>query len=177
MPAPFGFSIGDFIAVVELITKVRKALKNSGGAASEYQDVVQELESLQSILTNLGTLHFKERAGTSPALRLTNLISTCQRPLKDFLEHIARYQASLDVSTHRNLLHTVPRKAQWGVFMGEEIPKLRSVVAAKILQLQLVLQSYSMYELRLYRRPYTLKCLLTSSKGIAPESGNKDCND
>ncbi len=148
MPLPFGFGVGDFIAVVELITKVSKALKDSGGAASEYQDVVQELESLQAILTHLGTLCFKERAGTSPALRLTNLISTCQRPLSDFLDRIARFQASLNAFPHRNFLRTVPRKAQWGVFMGAEIPKLRSVVAAKILQLQLVLQSYSTYDLR-----------------------------
>ena len=148
MPVPFGFGVGDFVAVIGLITKVRKALKDSGGASSEFQDIVQELGSLQNILTHLGTIHFKERAGTSPALNMTNLIATCQRPLTDFLDHIARFQCSLNASTPRNIIHTSPRKAQWGIFMGAEVAKLRSVVAAKILQLQLVLQSSSIYGLR-----------------------------
>ena len=177
MPAPFGFGVGDFIAVIELIVKVRKALKDSGGALSEFQDVVQELGSLQSILTHLGTIHFKERAGTSPALNLTQLIATCQRPLSDFLDHIARFQSSLNASTSRNFIHTSPRKAQWGLFMGAEIVKLRSVVAAKILQLQLVLQSFSMYDLLQDRNLHTRKYWLTSSKRIARVRRSKDRYD
>ena len=146
MPVPIGFSVGDFIAVIGLITKVGKALKDSGGAASEYQDVVQELESFQTVLQSLGALPLKEQAGISPALRLTNLISTCERPLKEFLSRIAHFEASLGASTNRNSLTKIPRKAQWGALMSAEIPKLRSVVAAKVLQLNLVLQSYSTYE-------------------------------
>lgn len=139
----FGFSVGDFIAVINLITKVSKALKDSDGAASEYQDVVQELESLQAILTHLGGLDIEEGAEKPPAVRLNILVSACQRPLKDFLDHIARFKASLNASTHRSFLQTIPRKAQWGTFMAGEIPKLRALVAAKILQFQLVLQTYS----------------------------------
>lgn len=146
MPAPFGFGVGDVIAIIELITKVGKALKDSDGAASEYEEVVQELESLRSILTHLGSLRFQEPIGTSPSLSLTRLILTCQHPLEGFLDRTARFQASLGASTHRNFLRTIPRKAQWGIFMDAEIPKLRSVVAAKVLQLQLVLQLYSTYD-------------------------------
>lgn len=40
MPVPFGFGVGDFIAVIGLITEVGMILKDSGGASSEFQDVV-----------------------------------------------------------------------------------------------------------------------------------------
>ena len=142
MPVPFGFGVGDFIAVIKLITKVAHALKDSGGAASEYQDVVQELEYLQTILTHLGTVRFRDVASTKPAVRLTSLISACQRPLEAFLERIASFNDSLNANSQRGFLHKIPRKAQWGAFMGEEIPKLRAVVAAKVMQVQLVLQLY-----------------------------------
>jgi hypothetical protein len=32
----FGFSVGDFISAIELFVKITKALKKSGGAASNY---------------------------------------------------------------------------------------------------------------------------------------------
>ena len=142
MPVPFGFGVGDFIAVLKLIARVAKALKESGGAASEYQDVVQELECLQTLLTHLGTVRFQDVASKKPAVRLTILISACQRPLEGFLERIARFYDSLDATSQRGLFHKAPRKAQWGAFMGEEIPKLRAIVAAKVMQIQLVLQLY-----------------------------------
>ena len=142
MPVPFGFGVGDFIAVIKLIARVAHALKNSGGAASEYQDVIQELEYLQTVLAHLGTVRFQDVASTKPAVRLTLLISACQRPLEEFLERIARFSDSLNVNSQRGFLHRIPRKAQWGAFMGEEIPKLRAVVAAKVMQVQLDLQLY-----------------------------------
>ena len=142
MPVPFGFGVGDFIAVIKLITRVAHALKDSGGAASEYQAVVQELEYLQTILAHLGTVRFRDVTSTKPAVRLTLLISACQRPLEEFLERIAHFNDSLNANSQRGFLHKTPRKAQWGAFMGEEIPKLRAVVAAKVMQVQLVLQLY-----------------------------------
>ena len=142
MPVPFGFGVGDFIAVIRLITRVGKALKESGGAASEYQDVIQELEYLQIILTHLGTVRFPDVASTKPAVRLTLLISACQHPLEEFLNRIAHFNNSLNANSQRGISRKAPRKAQWGAFMGEEIPKLRAVVAAKVMQVQLVLQLY-----------------------------------
>jgi hypothetical protein len=34
---PFGFSVGDFIAGIELVQKVGTALKKSSGASAQYQ--------------------------------------------------------------------------------------------------------------------------------------------
>jgi hypothetical protein len=44
----FGFSVGDFIAAAELITKIATALKDVGGAAHDYQALIGELELLTS---------------------------------------------------------------------------------------------------------------------------------
>ena len=143
MPAPFGFGVGDFIAVIELITKVGKALRDSGGAASEYQDVVQELESLRGILTHLGQVRIASSTRVKPADSLKKLALNCQQPLEGFLARIATFKASLDAKTDRKFFQSAPRKIQWGIFMGSEIPKLRAVIAAKVLQLQLLLQLYT----------------------------------
>ena len=46
MVFPLGVGVGDFVIVLALISRAVKALKKSGGAASEYQEVVLELETL-----------------------------------------------------------------------------------------------------------------------------------
>jgi hypothetical protein len=53
MTPAFGFSAGDFITAVRLIVKVSEALKESGGATEDYQDVMQELGALELILLQL----------------------------------------------------------------------------------------------------------------------------
>ena len=107
--------------------------------------MVQELESLQNILTHLGNVRFIISSKTQHADSLQSLALSCQRPPRDFLERIGRFKASLDAKTSQSLLLRAPRKMQWGVFIASEIPKLRSIVAAKILALQLLLQLYSAY--------------------------------
>jgi hypothetical protein len=38
---PFGFSVGDFIAVIDLLQKVGKALHSQNGVSAEYQRLIQ----------------------------------------------------------------------------------------------------------------------------------------
>lgn len=50
MPAPFGFSAGDMIAVSILIKDVFKSLDNATDSAAEYQELCRELWSLDRAL-------------------------------------------------------------------------------------------------------------------------------
>ncbi|KAF2808448.1 uncharacterized protein BDZ99DRAFT_499763 [Mytilinidion resinicola] len=52
MPA-FGYSVGDCIASVELLVRIIKALRDSGGSASEFQQLQTDLEFLGAILKQL----------------------------------------------------------------------------------------------------------------------------
>lgn len=49
----FGFSVGDFISAVKLIIDISKALKDTGGAAENYLEVLTELKLLKNILLEL----------------------------------------------------------------------------------------------------------------------------
>jgi hypothetical protein len=49
----FGWSAGDIASAIALLVKVGKALKNSDGAASEYQDTVEFLKSLVKTLESV----------------------------------------------------------------------------------------------------------------------------
>jgi hypothetical protein len=47
---PFGFSVGDFVAAIELIHKATKALRNTSGASGQYQQALLDLELIESVL-------------------------------------------------------------------------------------------------------------------------------
>jgi hypothetical protein len=49
----FGFSVGDFITVANLITDIVGSLKDSGDPKSDYQELVEELENLDRVLKSL----------------------------------------------------------------------------------------------------------------------------
>ena len=53
MPVPFGFNIGDITIAMQLLSKVYKSLKDTGGAASEYHEVSQFLQGLILTLQHL----------------------------------------------------------------------------------------------------------------------------
>jgi hypothetical protein len=60
MSVGFGFSAGDFIAVIELVGTVVDALRSSGNAAAEYRELVSQLLSLESALIQVKRLEFEE---------------------------------------------------------------------------------------------------------------------
>ena len=47
---PFGFSIGVFVAGVELIHKAAKALRSESGATEQYQQTLLDLTLIESVL-------------------------------------------------------------------------------------------------------------------------------
>lgn len=144
MVFPLGVGAGDFVIVLGLVTKVVKALKKSGGAASEYQEVTLELESLSRVLDHVGSRHDTSSIAENQANDIRELVLSCQRPLEQFLDKIESFEASLGVTTGRGFARTSPRKIRWTVFLSSEVPELRSLVAAKVLQLDVLLQSFSL---------------------------------
>jgi hypothetical protein len=82
MVAPaFGFGAGDLVKAIELIGTVSKALRDTDGAATSYQQASLELSILQGVLNRVQALEVTaENADIVEAIRLCSL--TCETPLK-----------------------------------------------------------------------------------------------
>ncbi|KAL8893605.1 MAG: hypothetical protein Q9192_005105 [Flavoplaca navasiana] len=130
MTPAFGFSVGDFINTINLIRKISKALKETGGAASEYQDAVVELTGLQRALQHLETLQpTQDNAGQVNAIR--GMALACKVPLQDFMTKLDKYEESLGPWAHGSSLGGLGRKTRWAVSFSKEVEKLRAMVAGK----------------------------------------------
>ncbi|KAL8880392.1 MAG: hypothetical protein Q9198_002189 [Flavoplaca austrocitrina] len=142
MTPAFGFSVGDFISTINLIRKIGKALKETGGAASEYQDAVVELTGLQHALQHLEALQpTQDNAGQVNAIR--GMALACKIPLQDFMTKLEKYEESLGPWAHGSSLGGLGRKTRWAVSFSKEVEKLRAMVAGKQISISLLLATHS----------------------------------
>ena len=71
----------------DLIRKISRALKEVGGACTEYQDAVIELKALKHALRHLKALEpTEDNIGHVNAIRGTAL--ACRLPLQDFIKKL-----------------------------------------------------------------------------------------
>ncbi|KAL8916910.1 MAG: hypothetical protein Q9208_008274 [Pyrenodesmia sp. 3 TL-2023] len=138
MTPAFGFSVGDFINTINLIRKIVKALKETGGASSEYQNAVIELQGLKHTLQHLEALKpTEDNLGYVNAIR--GMALACKLPLQDFMTSLEAYEESLGPWAHRSPFGHLGRKTRWAISFGKEVEKLRAVVAAKQISISLLL--------------------------------------
>jgi hypothetical protein len=134
----FGFSVGDFIAVIDLVQKVGKALHGQNGASAEYQRLIQNIQTLRLIFQHLECLNLDETNRS-----LVNAIQAqaheSVKPLNEFLKNVAKYEKRLgQAPTGGGLLGGV-RKAQWAVTIRDELSKLQSIINLEVEKMNLLM--------------------------------------
>lgn len=157
MPVPaFGFSAGDFISAIGkapstnlksitaktftqgLVKKVIKALKRTGGASTEYQHAIIELNGLKNVLRRLESLQ-PNQDNEHHVNAIRGVALACQLPLRDFLTKLEKYEVSLGPLSNPKWYHGFPQKSRWAMSFAEEVEKLRALVAAKTVSITLLL--------------------------------------
>lgn len=94
MSVGFGFSVGDFIAAINLVGTVIDALSASSKSSSELQELLRQLHSLEAALNRVRRLEFSDQQHAQlPALRQS--AAQCQLTISTFLAKIVSYQPHL----------------------------------------------------------------------------------
>ncbi|KIX92483.1 uncharacterized protein Z520_11803 [Fonsecaea multimorphosa CBS 102226] len=141
MPVPFGFSVGDFVTVIQLTSKIISSLKDVGGSSSEYQHSVIELESLKRLLEKVSQLTITEdNAVQVNALR--GLALACEPCLQEFHGKLKSYEASIGPYAPRRTLKGTFHKVKWAFLGSEEFSQFRKFIAMKVLCLSLLLSMH-----------------------------------
>lgn len=140
----FGFSVGDFIAVAELITNITNSLRDAGGSKSEYQELVRELEYLQSALQHL------DRLGSSKSSSFTTLDSikcaalSCRNPLQEFLRKSEKYDKSLGVRGTNRGFRATTDKLRWSFGHKAEVCKLQNYLNVHVGTINILLAEHGL---------------------------------
>ena len=88
--APFGFSVGDFIAAIELVKTCIDGIQHSSQAATEYNEVYSRLRRLERVVVIVKDLQMADEL-LSERQTLREVVSACQAAILDFLHSIEAY--------------------------------------------------------------------------------------
>ncbi|KAF5868118.1 uncharacterized protein Bfra_007314 [Botrytis fragariae] len=117
-----GFSIGDFIAVGEVITTLIEGLRETGGSKSDYQELVRELQSLEKALKHVDNISMSKGSMIGlDGVKCAALL--CRYPLEEFLKTISKYENTLGSRAPQGI-RSVGRKIQWAFTKKDEVQKL-----------------------------------------------------
>lgn len=124
MSVGFGFSVGDFIAGLELVATVIDALRESGESDRRYRELINELYSLQTALLQVKKLELHESMNAEK-IALHSVASQCQRTIDDFWQRVQKYHPSLGKSGPRSLKDQW-MKIRWAVLEEDDVEKFRA---------------------------------------------------
>lgn len=143
MTVPFGFSAGDIAEAIKLIAKIAKALKESGGSATEYQDTMKSLGSQLLMLQHLEAIHSKIR-DKAVASTLQVLALRAKQPILEFMERTRKYESSLGTTRPSKSMKRALHKCDWALRVVEDARKLRTCISADLEAVHLLLASESL---------------------------------
>jgi histidinol dehydrogenase len=142
MSVGFGFSVGDFIAALELVANVIDALRESGEAGKRYRELVRQLDSLESVLLRVKRLEIDE-AQHAEYIALQQASSQCQRTIDEFWKKIKKYQPALGVKGTPRLKESWMR-IKWAVCKKEDVNAFKADVSAHTESIHLLLTTIQM---------------------------------
>lgn len=137
----FGFSVGDFIAAVQLVGTVIQSVSQVGGAKAEFRELVQQLYSLQTALLKVKQLEFNIEQETD-YLALKQAASQCQFTIHAFWDRASRFQRDL-ASDSRGAKSTW-MKIKWTLCKKDDLIKFRADLAAHTEAIALLLVTVQM---------------------------------
>lgn len=146
MTVPFGFSAGDFVAALHVLSKAVSALQDSDGASSHFQHTILELNGLASVLKRVQALG---PVGTaSPTLQELHFVShRCYIPLDTFLNDIQKLVPDLghedignETSKWKNCVKRPARRIQWALQLQKHLATLKVAITPELAAIEILLQ-------------------------------------
>jgi hypothetical protein len=143
MSVGFGFSVGDFIAALELVATVVDALRESGESSTEFRALVTQLHTLQTALESVSRLEIDD-AQQGEAVALQQAAAQCQKSINGFWEKIKKYQPSLRTGESRNKVKDGWMKIKWAVCKKEDLLGFKMDLVAHTESIQMMLATLQM---------------------------------
>ncbi len=121
----FGFSVGDFVAGINLGRELIKALGDSAGSSAEYLALIKELYSLERALLEVKHLNLDE-SQHSQGIALKQAAAQCQQTIDGFLQKIQKFIPAFRVGGPKSSWRDGLRKVEWALYRKRRCAKISS---------------------------------------------------
>lgn len=135
----FGWSASCVLEALKIANKVRKALKDAGGAAAQYQDAVLYFNSFHATFEHLED-HIKQTTDTTYSDTIQSQLKLINAPWEKFKTSFGKYENSLSKASTRSRLRNTPRKVQWALKeLDIEIQNLKTAISQPLQAIKCIL--------------------------------------
>lgn len=121
----FGFSVGDFLAGAKLIADLTRALSASKGASMEYQQLILDLQVVETTLVQIDQMRLASQLNTSALNALCWIAQSTATSIADFMQRTKKYQESLSAKGSGNKVKDLWKKVGWTMYKPAEIRSLQ----------------------------------------------------
>src|SRR5271154_5775272 len=98
----FGFSVGDFLAGAKLIADLTRVLSASKGASMEYQQLILDLQLVETTLIQIHQMCLASQLNTSAINALGWIVQSTKTSITDFTHRTKKYRESLSANGSGN---------------------------------------------------------------------------
>lgn len=141
---PFGFSIGDGIAVAGLIERIATEIKDYHQAPEHFQQLAIELDFLRQVLVQLQQINTISSRQDEIAHfdRIKAIATHCGGPLSAFLDKMVTFEPYLGKHKVTGGFKGVGKRLHWSMSISKkEVGELRAVVLSQILAISTLLNA------------------------------------
>lgn len=143
--ATFGYSVGDALTAIVIITRIIQTLRDTKESRSEYQHLLSDLNNLKLVFEELEC--FKSTADSaierSNKNAICGLASEYGGKLQELLDRVSKFDQSLGARSIAGVFRGSQRKIQWAFFVKKEVPTWRGQIAVMIATIQLLVQMHT----------------------------------
>lgn len=124
MSVGFGFSVGDLVTSLKLIKDSIEAVKDTKGAATDYAQLLTEINCLRDGFEAIEDLDLAHKGSHRQRTAINGAIGACQKCIDDFLTSISKYQPHL----HSNASGWTSnyRKIKWALCRKDDVATFRA---------------------------------------------------
>lgn len=145
---PFGFSVGDFIAGINLLIDAIHSLSDINGAQADYEGLGRQLSNLKNGFECIEGLVLDDTQKAQVSAVHTAL-SDCRLCIDDFIKRNNRFK-NLETSCGEQwtlaALKKQGRKVQWALWKKADVAKFRAAIQLHSEAVQMLLASIQMFE-------------------------------
>lgn len=137
-------SVGDVIALINLLKTIASGLKDQGGAADHFRQIIQELEQSVIVFQYVASLKVSDTY-TSQLRGIIGIADGLYQTSVRLHRKIARYIPELGRGAPTGSHRGVVAKTRWVLFVSKEVPKYRASISAQCQSLQFLFSKLLIY--------------------------------
>jgi hypothetical protein len=127
MSVGFGFSVGDFLAALNLVGTIIDALREASESGAAYRELLTELFALETALLHVKRLDLDDGQRTeNMKIALRQTAAQCQRTIDQFWNKIQKYQPHLRNGGTGSRIKDSWVKIKWAVCKKEDIERFKA---------------------------------------------------